>query len=57
MKTFVAVTCVVGLASGPGMVSRVPPDHQGKPYEDSVYKSGAQVIPGRVQCAYFDLGG
>jgi hypothetical protein len=57
MRTLVAVMCVVGLASGPGIVSHVPSDYQGKPYEDSVYKSGAQVIPGRVQCAYFDRGG
>jgi Carbohydrate binding module (family 6) len=57
MRTLVAVMCVVGLASGPGIVSHVPSDYRGKPYEDSVYKSGAQVIPGRVQCAYFDLGG
>jgi hypothetical protein len=49
--------CVVGSASGPGIVSHVSSDYQGKPYEDTVYKSGAQVIPGRVQCAYFDLGG
>ena len=57
MRTLVAVMCVVGLASGPGIVSHVPSDYRGKPYEDSVYKSGAQVIPGRVQCADFDLGG
>ncbi len=57
MRTLVAVMCVVGLASGPGIVSHVPSDYQGKPYEDSVYKSGAQVIPGRVQCAYIDSGG
>ncbi len=35
----------------------LPPDYQGKPFEDSVYKGGPQVIPGRVQCAYFDFGG
>ena len=57
MRTLVAVMCVVGLASGPGIVSHVPSDYRGKPYEDSVYKSGAQIIPGRVQRAYFDVGG
>jgi hypothetical protein len=35
----------------------VPLDYKGKPYEDSVYKAGAQVIPGKIECAYFDLGG
>jgi len=29
----------------------------GKPFQDSVYPGGPQKIPGRVQCAYYDLGG
>ncbi|MGD0696665.1 MAG: carbohydrate-binding protein [Terriglobia bacterium] len=32
-------------------------DYRGKPFHDSVYHGGAQKIPGRVQCAYYDLGG
>src|SRR6516165_2723771 len=31
--------------------------YQGKPYYDSVHHGGPQKIPGRVQCAYYDLGG
>jgi hypothetical protein len=31
--------------------------YKGTPYEDARYKGGAQAIPGRVQCAYFDRGG
>jgi len=31
--------------------------YQGKPYHDSVCSDGAQKIPGRVQCAYYDFGG
>ncbi len=31
--------------------------YQGKPFEDSVYRGGPQKIPGRVECAYYDLGG
>jgi hypothetical protein len=31
--------------------------YKGTPYEDSRYHEGAQKIPGRVQCAYYDLGG
>jgi Carbohydrate binding module (family 6) len=31
--------------------------YRGKPFHDSVYHGGAQKIPGRVQCAYYDLGG
>jgi hypothetical protein len=29
----------------------------GKPFEDSAYHGGPQMIPGRVQCAYYDFGG
>ena len=35
----------------------LPADYTGKPFKDAVYTAGAQVIPGRVECAYFDLGG
>jgi hypothetical protein len=31
--------------------------YQGKPFHDSVYNGGPQAIPGRVLCAYYDLGG
>jgi hypothetical protein len=31
--------------------------YAGTPFHDSVYTGGPQRIPGRVQCAYFDLGG
>ncbi len=31
--------------------------YRGKPFHGSVYHGGAQSIPGRVQCAYYDLGG
>jgi len=31
--------------------------YQGKPFQDSVYHGGPQIIPGRVQCAYYDSGG
>jgi hypothetical protein len=32
-------------------------DYKGTPYQDSRYQGGAQKIPGRVQCAYYDRGG
>src|SRR5690349_265911 len=32
-------------------------EYGGKPFHDSVYPGGPQKIPGRVQCAYYDLGG
>ena len=31
--------------------------YKGTPFHDSVYQGGPQKIPGRVQCAYYDLGG
>jgi hypothetical protein len=31
--------------------------YKGTPYRDSRYKGGAQKIPGRVECAYYDRGG
>lgn len=31
--------------------------YRGLPYRDSRYDSGPQKIPGRVLCAYYDLGG
>src|SRR5277367_4860840 len=31
--------------------------YKGTPFQDSRYQGGAQKIPGRVQCAYYDRGG
>ncbi len=32
-------------------------NYRGTPYTDSAYKKGAQIIPGKLQCEYYDLGG
>lgn len=32
-------------------------EYKGRPFEDMVYKQGAQVIPGKLQCEYYDFGG
>jgi hypothetical protein len=32
-------------------------EYQGTPYHDSMCHGGPQKIPGRVECAYYDLGG
>lgn len=32
-------------------------NYSGIPYEDSVYQGGAQIIPGKLQCEYYDQGG
>jgi hypothetical protein len=34
-----------------------PGDYKGKPYSDVIYKEGAQTIPGKLQCEYYDSGG
>src|SRR5580692_11867764 len=31
--------------------------YRGTPYADGRYHGGAQKIPGKVMCAYYDLGG
>lgn len=37
--------------------AQIPPGYKGKPFKDKYYKAGAQTIPGRIQLAYYDLGG
>lgn len=32
-------------------------NYKGTPYQDSRYQGGAQKIPGRVKCSYYDRGG
>ena len=49
----VANTAIVLHAAGQSYQDR----YKGTPYQDSRYKRGAQAIPGRVECAYYDLGG
>jgi hypothetical protein len=46
-----AALCLVGCASNGWK------GYQGKPFQDSMHRGGPQTIPGRVQCAYYDLGG
>jgi hypothetical protein len=31
--------------------------YKGEPFHDSRYRGGAQKVPGRVMCAYYDVGG
>jgi len=55
MKTFIVIIGIISFS----LISQavLPSDYKGKPFEDSVYKAGPQTIPGRIQCACFDLGG
>jgi hypothetical protein len=47
----------VTTSAGMTPVADFPKDYKGTPFADSKYKEGAQRIPGRVMCAYYDLGG
>jgi hypothetical protein len=40
-----------------GCVSTGRKSYEGKPFQDTGYHGGPQLIPGRVQCAYYDSGG
>jgi hypothetical protein len=37
--------------------SNSPGDYKGTPYSDVKYHGGAQTIPGKLQCEYYDFGG
>jgi hypothetical protein len=47
----------LALASFFSAWAELPKDYQGKPFTDSVHRSGPANIPGTVQCALYDLGG
>lgn len=37
--------------------SATPAPYAGQPFRDERYAGGPQAIPGKVQCAYYDVGG
>ncbi len=37
--------------------SFIPADYKGKPFVDAVHAAGPQVIPGKLECALYDMGG
>jgi hypothetical protein len=51
------VLIAVALGLGVRSNAELPLGYTGKPFHDSLYTAGAQVIPGKVECAYYDLGG
>jgi hypothetical protein len=38
-------------------LAQIPVTYKGKPFKDRYYKKDAQVIPGRIELAYYDMGG
>jgi hypothetical protein len=59
VKTFTpAALALICLLTGPSApYAQVPAGYKGKPFRDQHYTAGAQVIPGRVELAFYDLGG
>ena len=49
----IAVSTLSTTASSQSFLSQ----YKGLPYHDIRYQGGPQKIPGRVLCAYYDLGG
>lgn len=54
---FTAGFALLGLSTGLNGWAALPADYTGKAFQDSMYRAGPQVIPGKVECAYYDLGG
>jgi hypothetical protein len=58
--TLILISATAGINSAK---AQLPDGYKGVPYRDSVYKGnklnpvGAQMIPGRVELAFYDLGG
>lgn len=54
---FFAITILGQGMNGNCQSAKDTKSYQGKPFHDSRYNGGAQAIPGRLQCEYYDLGG
>jgi len=60
LKSFALVLGTSAMAAAPCLTilaTDFVANYKGVPYHDSRYHDGAQKIPGRVECAYYDLGG
>jgi hypothetical protein len=54
---FIFALTLPGILCFCGCATNSVKNYSGRPFQDSVYHGGPQKIPGRVQCAYYDLGG
>lgn len=59
MRVFFRICfCLVIIPASTSVIfAQIPAGYKGKPFKDQYYQLGAQAIPGRVQLAYYDLGG
>jgi len=51
------LAAILGAAALRALQADFLAQYKGAPYHDSRYQGGAQPIPGKVMCAYYDLGG
>ena len=54
ITSFFAAFCFLALSS---LTAGAADNYRGKPFHYQMYHGGPQKVPGRVQCAYYDLGG
>lgn len=57
MNASISVVAMVTLSITAIGFAAVPPAYKGQPFKDSVYTAGPQAIPGKIECAYYDLRG
>jgi hypothetical protein len=51
------IILISSLSAFSHVAAQIPNGYKGKPFKDKYYKAGAQQVPGRVELAYYDLGG
>ena len=56
-KVFFLCLAATSMLAADGFCQSFLSQYKGVPYHDSRYQGGPQKIPGRVLCAYYDLGG
>ncbi len=56
-RVFPLCFLVASVLSTPAFPQSFLSQYKGQPYRDDHYTGGPQKIPGRVLCAYYDLGG
>ena len=52
-----ALIAIASMTVAMSSKAALPSDYKGKPFQDEVHATGPLPIPGRVECAYYDLGG
>jgi hypothetical protein len=56
-KMFCLCLAAASMLAADGFTQSFLSQYKGVPYHDSRYQGGAQKVPGRILCAYYDLGG